>query len=114
LQQQHHSYLNTFIGSTFVARVAGDNAARSATPNNTAVTEPSVSGSAGFTSNSSVAKYRATANAPVKPNARPVNVNISVRENHACHLALLSPQSHSDADLVRSLGYTVRHHAINP
>src|SRR6266496_3530201 len=72
-----HSHLNAFIGSTRVARLAGNQLAKTATNTNNAETTRNVSGSLGVTPKSRLERRRVTANAPAIPKAAPVEASFT-------------------------------------
>src|SRR5206468_1475442 len=72
-----HSYRSASIGSTFVARLAGNQLARTATITNNTETPRNVSGSVGVTPKSRLDRSRVAANAPALPAAAPVTASFT-------------------------------------
>jgi hypothetical protein len=72
-----------------------------------------VSGSVAVTPNNNPASNRVNATAPIKPAPTPTSASL-IPCDQSLNSAGPCAERHTNADLVRALGYGVRDHAINP
>ncbi len=103
------------IGSTFVARCAREcSSPIAATQISNNEIRANVAGSVAVTPNSNVDITRVKMNAAMRPMTTPaIDEFQAITDSEFQHGACLCAERHANADLVRSLGHRVTHHAVD-